>query len=67
MMKTETVKACLLNNGDTILDVDGLIRISDFKIITDEKIVLFTATKENSNVSQRWGSFSSLYNRVITE
>ena len=64
-MITQSVKACLFRNNDRILDVDGLMTITNFKMNLRENIVTYTATKPDGTVSQRWADMDSYYEKVI--
>ncbi|HEI0612141.1 TPA: hypothetical protein SIF59_004018 [Escherichia coli] len=64
-MHTTRVKAVLLRNGDQIVDVDGLMVISNFQMDTMENIVTYTATKPDGSVSQRWADMDTLFDKVV--
>lgn len=64
-MKTTLVKALQLNNNDQILDVDGLMVVSNFKIVLVENIVTYTATKPDGSVSERWASMNTYFEKVV--
>ena len=65
-MITIGTRASQLRNNDKILMVDGLVTVTDFKMIFLEDIVTFTATKEDGSVSQRWVEMSQLVNKVVS-
>lgn len=64
-MHTTRVKAVLLRNGDQIVDVDGLMVISNFQMDTMENIVTYTATKPDGKVSERWADMNTYFNKVV--
>lgn len=64
-MHTTRVKAVLLRNGDQIVDVDGLMVISNFQMDTMENIVRYTATKPDGKVSERWADMNTYFNKVV--
>lgn len=64
-MNTTPVKALQLSNNDQIVDVDGLMVVSNFKMQLAENIVTYTATKEDGSVSQRWADMDTLVNKVV--
>lgn len=64
-MKTTPVKASLLRNNDQILDVDGLMVVSNFKMVLVENIVTYTATKPDGLVSERWADMNSYFEKVV--
>lgn len=65
-MHTTRVKAVLLRNGDQIVDVDGLMVISNFQMDTMENIVTYTATKPDGSVFQRWAAMDTLFDKVMS-
>ena len=64
-MKCKPIKAVMLRNNDKIIDVDGVITTTNFKMNFLEDIVTFTATKEDGSVSQRWVEMNQLVNKVV--
>jgi len=64
-MNTQRIKACLLRNNDQIIDVDGLMKITDFKMVMIENIVTYTATKPDGSVSERWADMDSYVDKVV--
>lgn len=64
-MNTTPVKASLLRNGDQLVDVDGLMVISNFKMQLAEHIVTYTATKPDGSVSERWADMNSYFEKVV--
>ena len=52
-MNYKPVKAVMLRNNDRIIDVDGIITVTNFKMNFRKDIVTFTATKEGGSVSER--------------
>lgn len=64
-MNTTKVKASLLRNGDQLVDVDGLMVISNFKMQLVENIVTYTATKPDGSVSERWADMNSYFEKVV--
>lgn len=64
-MKTQQLKATLLRNNDQIVDVDGLLTVTDFKMNMLESIVTFTATKPDGSVSQRWMGMDTYVEKVV--
>lgn len=64
-MKTQQLKATLLRNNDQIVDVDGLLTVTDFKMNMLESIVTFTATKPDGSVSQRWMGMDTYVKKVV--
>ncbi|QGZ13424.1 hypothetical protein KLPPOU148_041 [Klebsiella phage vB_KpnM_15-38_KLPPOU148] len=65
-MNYKPVKAVMLRNNDRIIDVDGIITVTNFKLNFREGIVTFTATKEDGSVSERWIAMDRLVNKVIS-
>jgi hypothetical protein len=65
-MITIGTRASQLRNNDKILMVDGLVTVTDFKMILVEDIVTFTATKEDGSASQRWAAMNSIVNKVTS-
>lgn len=65
-MNYEPVKAVMLRNNDRIIDVDGVITVTNFKMNFREDIVTFTATKEDGSVSERWIAMDRLVNKVTS-
>ncbi len=63
-MKTQRIKAALLRNNDQIVDVDGLLIVTDFKMNMLESIVTFTATKPDKSSSQRWMGMDTYVEKV---
>lgn len=64
-MNYKPVKAVMLRNNDRIIDVDGIITVTNFKMNFREDIVTFTATKEDGSVSERWIAMDRLVNKVV--
>lgn len=64
-MNCKPIKAVMLRNNDKIIDVDGIITVTNFKMNFLEDIVTFTATKEDGSVSQRWVEMNQLVNKVV--
>lgn len=64
-MNCKPIKAVMLRNNDKIIDVDGVITVTNFKMNFLEDIVTFTATKEDGSVSQRWVEMNQLVNKVL--
>ena len=64
-MKCKPVKAVMLRNNDRIIDVGGVITVTNFKMNFLENVVTFTATKEDGSVSQRWVEMNQLVNKVV--
>lgn len=65
-MNYKPVKAVMLRNNDKFIDVDGIIIVTNFKMILIEDIVTFTATKEDGSASQRWAAMNSIVNKVTS-
>lgn len=59
------IKAVLLRNNDRIIDVDGIITVTNFKMNFREDIVTFTATKEDGSTSERWMAMNRFVNKVV--
>ena len=64
-MITIGTRASQLRNNDQILMVDGLMTVTNFKMVLVEDIVTFTATKSDGSVSQRWVAMDSVVNKVV--
>lgn len=64
-MNYKPIKAAMLRNNDRIIDVDGIITVTNFKMNFLEDIVTFTATKPDGSVSQRWVEMNQLVNKVV--
>jgi len=64
-MNYKPIKAVMLRNNDRIIDVDGVITVTNFKMNFREDIVTFTATKEDDSVSERWIAMDRLVNKVV--
>lgn len=64
-MKTQQLKAVLLRNNDQIVDVDGLLTVTDFKMNMLESIVTFTATKPDKSSSRRWMGMDTYVEKVM--
>ncbi|HGV0794599.1 TPA: hypothetical protein ACNBW6_003819 [Escherichia coli] len=64
-MNCKPIKAVMLRNNDRIVDVDGVITVTNFKMNFLEDVVTFTATKEDGSVSQRWVEMNQLVNKVV--
>lgn len=64
-MNYKPIKAVMLRNNDRIIDVDGVITVTNFKMNFREDIVTFTATKEDGSVSERWIAMDRLVNKVV--
>lgn len=65
-MNCKPIKAVMLRNNDKIIDVDGVITVTNFKMNFLKDIVTFTATKEDGSVSQRWVEMNQLVNKVVS-
>lgn len=65
-MNYKPIKAVMLRNSDRIIDVDGVITVTNFKMNFPEDIVTFTATKEDGSVSERWVEMDRLVNKVTS-
>ena len=65
-MNYKPIKAVMLRNNDRIIDVDGVITVTNFKLNFREDIVTFTATKEDGSVSKRWIAMDRLVNKVTS-
>lgn len=65
-MNYKPVKAVMLRNNDRIIDVDGIITVTNFKLNFREDIVTFTATKEDGSVSERWIAMDRHVNKVTS-
>lgn len=65
-MNTIPVKALQLSNNDQIVDVDGLMVVSNFKMQLAENVVTYTATKPDGSVSERWADMNRLVNKVVS-
>lgn len=64
-MNTIGTRASQLRNNDQILMADGLVTITNFKMVLIEDIVTFTATKSDSSVSQRWAAMDTCFDKVV--
>lgn len=64
-MNYKPIKAVMLRNNDRIIDVGGIITVTNFKMNFLEDIVTFTATKEDGSVSQRWVEMNQLVNKLV--
>lgn len=64
-MNCKPIKAVMLRNNDKIIDVDGVITVTNFKMNFLKDIVTFTATKEDGSVSPRWVEMNQLVNKVV--
>ena len=65
-MNYKPVKAVMLRNNDRIIEVDGVITVTNFKMNFREDIVTFTATKEDGSTSERWIAMDRLVNKVTS-
>lgn len=65
-MNYKSIKAVMLRNNDKFIDVDGVITVTNFKLNFPDDIVTFTATKEDSSVSERWTAMDRLVNKVTS-
>ena len=65
-MNYKPIKAVMLRNNDRIIDVDGVITVTNLKMNFREDIVTFTATKEDGSVSERWTAMDRLVNKVTS-
>lgn len=65
-MNYKLIKAVMLRNNDRIVDVDGVITVTNFKMNFLKDIVTFTATKEDGSVSRRWVEMNQLVNKVVS-
>lgn len=65
-MNYKPVKAVMLRNNDRIIEVDGVITVTNFKMNLLEDIVTFTATKEDGSVSERWTAMNRLVDKVTS-
>lgn len=64
-MNTKKVKALQLNNNDQIIDVDGLIKVTDVKLVIVENVVTYTATKLDGTTSKRWADMDTYFDKVV--
>ncbi|WPJ56720.1 hypothetical protein RCIP0108_00008 [Klebsiella phage RCIP0108] len=64
-MITIGTRASQLRNNDQILMADGLVTVTNFKMVLIEDIVTFTATKEDGSASQRWTEMNRIVNKVV--
>ncbi|YP_010684690.1 outer membrane adhesin like protein [Klebsiella phage 1611E-K2-1] len=64
-MNYKPIKVVMLRNNDRIIDVDGVITVTNFKMNFREDIVTFTATKEDGSTSERWIAMDRLVNKVV--
>lgn len=64
-MNYKPIEAVMLRNNDRIIDVGGIITVTNFKMNFLEDIVTFTATKEDGSVSQRWVEMNQLVNKLV--
>lgn len=64
-MNYKPIKAVMLRNNDRIIDVNGVITITNFKMNFLEDIVTFTATKPDGSVSRRWVEMNQIVNKVV--
>lgn len=64
-MNTTKVKALQLNNNDQIVDVDGLIKVTDVKLVIVENVVTYTATKLDGTTSKRWADMDTYFDKVV--
>nr|DAW20156.1 MAG TPA: hypothetical protein [Caudoviricetes sp.] len=64
-MKYKPIKAVMLRNNDRIINVDGVITVTNFKMNFLDNVVTFTATKEDGSISQRWIEMNQLVNKVV--
>lgn len=64
-MNYKPIKSVMLRNNDRIIDADGVITVTNFKMNFLEDIVTFTATKEDGSVSQRWVEMNQIVNKVV--
>ena len=64
-MKTQQIQSVLLRDNDQIVDVDGLLIVTDFKMNMLESVVTFTATKPDGSVSQRWMGMDTYVEKVV--
>ena len=65
-MNYKSVEAVMLRNNDRIIDVDGVITVTNFKMNFREDIVTFTAAKDDGSVSERWIAMDRLVNKVTS-
>ncbi|WPJ55381.1 hypothetical protein RCIP0091_00006 [Klebsiella phage RCIP0091] len=65
-MNYKPIKVVMLRNNDRIIDADGVITVTNFKMNFREDIVTFTATKEDGSVSERWIAMDRLVNKVTS-
>lgn len=65
-MNYKPIKVVMLRNNDRIIDVDGVITVTNFKMNFREDIVTFTATKEDGSTSERWIAMDRLVNKVTS-
>lgn len=65
-MNTIGTRASQLRNNDQILMTDGLVTVTNFKMVLIEDIVTFTATKSDGSVSQRWAAMDSVVNKLCS-
>jgi hypothetical protein len=64
-MNYKPIKVVMLRNNDRIIDVDGVITVTNFKMNFLEDIVTFTATKEDGSASKRWTAMDQLVNKMV--
>lgn len=64
-MNYKPIKVVMLHNNDRIIDVDGVITVTNFKMNFLEDIVTFTATKEDGSASKRWTAMDQLVNKMV--
>ena len=64
-MHTTRMKAALLRNNDQIIDVDGLMIVTNVKLVMLENIVTYTATKPDGSRSERWADMDAHVNKVV--
>ena len=65
-MNYKPIKAVMLRNNDKLIDVDGIITVTNIKLNFREDIVTFTATKEDGSTSERWIAMDRLVNKVTS-
>lgn len=65
-MITQGTKAIMLNEGDKVLGVDGLMTVTNIRMVMAEGIITYTATKaKDGGTSKRWADMESIFNKVI--
>lgn len=60
------IKASLLRNNDRVRMIDGLVTVTNFKMVMAEEVVTFTATKEDGSSSPRWVGMDVYLDKVVS-